>query len=98
MNGSLPPLQDYVVNVVANDYENYELIEKEVLEWAGRERVPATPNAVRGALVAVVKTGLVDSYRFSAASRSYEKAEFDLAKASDLWFYVSAKGKQYLSR
>lgn len=44
-----------------------------------------------------MKGGLLDSYRFSPMSRSHEKAEFDLAKASDLWFYVSAKGKQYLS-
>lgn len=91
---TLTPLQSYVVNVVANDYENYELINKEVLDWAAKDRTAASPEAVRDALGAVVRDGLVDCYRFSQGN--YERAEFGGSKLEELWFRVSSKGKSYL--
>lgn len=91
---TLTPLQSYVVNVVANDYENYELINKEVLDWAAEDRTAASAEAVRDALAAVVRDGLVDCYRFSQGN--YERAEFSGSKLEDLWFRVSSKGKAHL--
>lgn len=94
---TLTSLQSYVINVVANDYENYELIKKEVLNWAAKDHAPATPNAVRDALSAVVRDGLVDCYRFSPASGNYERAEFSASKLDELWFRITSKGKPHLS-
>jgi hypothetical protein len=95
---TLTPLQNYVVNVVANDYENYDLVSKEVLDWATKERADANPDTIREALAAVVQDGFVDCYRYSQANGSYERAEFSASKLSELWFYVSSKGKAHLRK
>ena len=93
---ALTPLQSYVVNVVADDYENYELISKEVLDWAAEDRTAASPDAVRDALGTVVRDGLVDCYRFSAGN--YERVEFGASRLEELWFRISSKGKAYLGK
>jgi hypothetical protein len=91
---ALSPLQNYVVNIVANDYENYALIDKEALGWAAKDGVTASPQGVRDALAAVVRDGLVDCCRFSQGK--YEKVELAALKLEDLWFRVSPKGRACL--
>jgi hypothetical protein len=90
-------IKDYVINVVANDYENLALIVDEVSAWASKEQVAVTRVAILHALHALIGEGLVDSYRFSQSSGQYEPADLASSNLDELWFYVSKRGKARLS-
>jgi hypothetical protein len=97
MTTHLDAVKDYVINVVANDYENLELITKEVSSWASSEGRSVTPALIVDAISELVKEGLVGCFRFSTSSGKYETTDFKRDKTEELWFLISSSGKKLLA-
>jgi hypothetical protein len=93
MDNELEIIRGYVLNAVANDYENLDLIAKEAAQWALEEKSSFSRELLTRALSTLIHDGLVDCYRFSQFQSNYERCEFEIGKLNDLWFYISKKGK-----
>lgn len=95
MDNELDIFRGYVLNAVANDYENADLITKEVAQWALEEKKSFSHDMLIRALSTLIQDGLIDCYRFSQSKGNYERCEFEIGKLNDLWFYISKKGKEH---
>jgi hypothetical protein len=97
MGSNLDRIRDYIINVVANDYENFGLIVDEVSAWASKDGMAVSPEEIMQALTSLVSDGLVDSYQFSHSSGGYELCDLASSNLTDRWFYVSKTGKAHLN-
>jgi hypothetical protein len=88
----------YVLNVVADDYESIDMICKDACEWAAEEGKELTPDAASNALLRLMRCGLVDCYRFDAASNAYVVVNTrDPKPFEGYWFMASAQGLQKIA-
>lgn len=93
----LSSIQEYVINIVANDYENMALIVDEAIQWGAKEKNRVAESDVLEAVSGLINNGLIACYRFSESADQFERCEFEAGSAKDLWYYVSTKGKDYLA-
>lgn len=89
-------VNDYVINVVANDYENMELISEEVSSWSSSKGRSVSPDLIIDAISELIKEVLIGCFRFSTSSGKYETSDFERDNINDFWFLISTKGKALL--
>jgi hypothetical protein len=96
MTNSLDHMKDYVLNTVADDYENFDIISTEVAAWAAKEGDIFSKELLATSISQLINDGVVNCYRFSTTNQKYEFAQFEQNKLNELWFYISEEGKKHL--
>lgn len=90
-----------VLNAIADDYENLEIIHKSINEWdedlspeswPPRSANPVSRHEIIEALEELSQEGYVQSYCFNACGPNAVAVEFSKDGINDLWFYVTPKG------
>lgn len=86
-----------VLEAVANDYEELEMIISEVVKWTTADG-SGTPDRsqIEHALIASITDKDVQAYRPSEPSAQLVPAMADPQNLHTLWFYITEQGKEKL--
>jgi hypothetical protein len=90
-------IRELVVCAAANDYENFEMVVKEVTRWAAEEGTDSNRQTIFERLSELITDGFMRAYVYSRESARYEMAECSRENLDELWFYVTDKGKQFVT-
>jgi hypothetical protein len=85
-----------VLNAIADDYEDLEIILVDVGKWAEEDGITFGVDDVRASLVELVETGMAKAFEYSYAAQNYEKVSIPCPSdiTEDHWFHISEAGKQ----
>jgi hypothetical protein len=90
-------LRDFVLEAVSNDYESFEQILEQVVRWSSDRGLSATRAEIIPILENAIRDGYVQAYILSAEQPHTQIVEFSLDRLDSLWFYVTPKGKQFVT-
>jgi hypothetical protein len=101
-------LLELVLNAIADDYENLEIIlrtinqwyrdEPDFRGWKALEAVPVSRREVITALRELTQEGFAKASVYDAETKQFQTAIFREDRASVFWFYVTDKGMQAVDR
>jgi hypothetical protein len=96
MKGKDHTIRELVICAAADDYEDFEMVVNEVTRWAAEEGTASNRQTIFEKLREVITDGFMGAYVYSQESTKFEPAECSLENLDELWFYVTAKGKQFV--
>jgi hypothetical protein len=90
MTNVLGDLDYLVLQAVADDFEEFEMIVNEITKWTSNKMTPDV-DRIQQALMKATAEGLVRAYE----SRDHQlvATKADPQKIHSLWFYVTEEGK-----
>ena len=92
-------IADLVLDVFADDYENFEMIEKEVKEWTGDDKQPIpTRTELLNALRVLTAEEYAQAYLYNDATFAFAPVPYAEQRLQDLWFYATPKGIEHVKR
>jgi hypothetical protein len=91
-------LKESVMSAIADDYEDFDMVCAEVSKWAGERSLEVQRQEIANALQRVIEEGFGDAFIYSPEQQRYAVTSFSSEEVSNLWFYLSAKGKRSLQR
>lgn len=97
MQATFDEAREYVLNVVANDYESLDMVIAEVSEWANEEGKRLNTPAITEALFSLVDDGLIDCFVYRPEKSCYERSSVNKNRGGEYWYYVSELGKRSLT-
>ena len=86
-------LKDCVITIVADDYENFEMVLKETKRLAASRRIKISENEVAEALQDAIADGSVCAYSLSPFPPHSTKVEYNADQLYGLWYYATPIGK-----
>jgi len=98
MKGKDHTLSELVICAAANDYEDFETVVYEVTRWATERATAANRQTIFETLHEVINDGYVRAYVYAQESAKFKPADCSLEDLDELWFYVTDKGKQFVTR
>jgi hypothetical protein len=85
--------EDCVITIVADDYENFDLI----LKWSRRLALARNFSVMKAQVVDALKRsishGYVEVWELSPKAPA-RRGKFSLGRLHNMWFYASEKGKR----
>jgi hypothetical protein len=87
-----------VLEAVANDYEELEMIISEIVDWTGSGNDAPDRNQIELALLMSITNRDVEAYEYSEKSCRFIPTPADPQKLHTLWFYITEQGKERLRR
>ena len=101
-------LLELVLDVIADDYENLEIIlrtinqwyrdEPDLKGWKALEAVPVSRPEVIKSLRVLTDEGFAQAYEYDAETKQFRRVIFREDRAGVLWFYVTDKGMHAVNR
>jgi molybdopterin synthase catalytic subunit len=87
---------EMVLDAVADDYEDFDMVVAEVSKWMGNSA--RTPDAaqVAQALMESIAEKDVQAFEYAESSSRYILVEAKLETIRDRWFYITEQGKRKL--
>jgi len=85
-----------VLEAVADDYEELEMIFNQIVKWAGSDNDAPDRNQIEFALMMSVTKKDVEAYEYSEKSCRFIPTPADPQKLHTLWFYITEQGKERL--
>lgn len=95
-----------VMDAIADDYEDFEMVVTEVTRWAAERGIPASQNEIAAGLTILIQAGLAKAYLLSAKPTDWAhevpEAEWRAAlthpAAAEIpyYFYLTDEGKRAL--
>ena len=89
-------IDEFVVEAVANDYENFECVVQQVTKWSARIGLRTTRQELIDALERAIGNGYALAYSLSPQEPHSQVVEFSRARLDELWFYVTPKGREFV--
>src|ERR1700722_17851640 len=89
-------IRDLLLNSMAEDYENLQIIIRDVTNWGERRHVRPTRTEVVSAIEKVIADGYAQSFLLSPRPPHSTAVAFDLKRVDDLYFYLTPVGKKIL--
>jgi hypothetical protein len=83
---------DYVLNVIADDYESWFMILKEVRRMSKEYRVTVRRTEILSALERIVTTGLARAYVLSSTQPYATVVDWNGDRFRELYYYVTPEG------
>jgi len=90
-------LREFVLEAVANLYEDFSGVVEQVQKWGSRNEMTISHAEVSDALDHAIKEGYAQAFFLSPQQPYYEPAEFSTDRIGELWFHVTAKGKTFVN-
>jgi hypothetical protein len=88
-------VKHYLLNSMANDYEDLEILFDEVSKLAPVGQAPSRMETIE-ALEQLVNEGLAQAYILSPGSPHARPVSFRRNDVDNLWFYVTPEGKKLI--
>lgn len=85
-----------VLQAVANDYEDFEMIVSEIVGWTSKDNVALDVSQIQDALMKSIADKDVKAYEPSETSNHLIVTQADPQKIRTLWFYITEQGKKRL--
>jgi hypothetical protein len=89
-------IEQSVMDAIADDYEDFDMVCTEVSKWAKVPGGPVTRREIRNALHRVIADGYAQAYVYSPELQRYEVTSYSADQVNQLWFYLTRKGKLLL--
>src|SRR5260370_19494133 len=87
-------VREMTLRAISDDYENFEKIVEDVSNWCADRQLEAGRPAIKEALETLIKDSYAQAYLLTPdPPANAEAVKYSEAKLDDLWFYVTAKGK-----
>jgi molybdopterin synthase catalytic subunit len=90
-------LREMVLDAVANDYEDFDMVVAEVSKWMSNSARTPDIAQVAQALMESIAEKDVQAFEFVEGTSRYVPVEAKLETIRDRWFYVTEQGKRKLS-
>jgi hypothetical protein len=90
-------LRYWVMDSIANDYENFEMVVSETGKFAEMQGMQVDQSAIIKVLRQLIDDGDAQVYVFSGTSHLPTPADYAVDRLEDLWFYLTPKGNAALS-
>jgi hypothetical protein len=88
-------LREYTLRAISDDYENFDKVVNDVLQWAAKGDIAADRSTIAAALEQLIRLGYAQAYFLSAGPPAkIEVASYSTDGLNELWFYVTPKGKR----
>jgi hypothetical protein len=85
-----------VLDIVANDYESFSTVIREVSEWAHQEQIFTSLDKIESTLRQLVADGVVLAYEYVANEQCFRPVELGI-NIEGLYFYATAAGIELLA-
>jgi len=79
---------------MADDYENLELIIRDVTNWGKNKEIFPTRTEIVNAIESVIARGYAKSFLLSSHPPHSTPVEFDPNRVADLYYYLTPAGKK----
>ena len=89
-------LDEFIIEAVANDYENFECIVEQVTKWTARTGLHANRQELIDALERAIREGYALAYLLSPREPHSQAVDFSRERLDELWFYVTPKGREFV--
>ncbi len=89
-------LDEFIIEAVANDYENFECIVGQVTKWTARTGLHTNRQELIDSLERAVREGYALAYLLSPREPHSQVVDFSRARIDELWFYVTPKGREFV--
>jgi hypothetical protein len=98
MAGTLGKLECLVLQSVANDYENFEMILSEIAKWTSMDATALNVDQIKDSLMKAIERENIKAYEYSEESRQFIAADADRKAIHSLWFYITEQGKKQMQK
>ena len=88
--------QRFVLEAVANDYEQLRDLKAEVLSWTRPADKFTTDTTLESVLLECLAKGQVSAYQLSSSSPFAIEVSFTKEKLDEAWFFITEKGREFL--
>jgi len=85
-----------VLEAVADDYEELEMIISEIVKWTGGEIDATDKNQIELSLMRCIADKDIEAYEYSEKSCRFVPTPSDPQTLHSLWFYITEQGKERL--
>jgi hypothetical protein len=90
---------DYLVlQAVANDFEEFEMIVSDIAKWTTGEQTAPDPGQIETALITAIDNGEITAYECSETSNQFIATRADTETLRAYWFYITEQGKTRMQR
>lgn len=89
-------LDGIILDVVADDYEDFEMVVSEVSKWAVKSARKVQLFEIERALLHAIEEELVQAFDYSESSAQYIAVKVDGQTLRNRWFYITVAGKAKL--
>jgi hypothetical protein len=89
-------LKIYAMSSIADDYEDFEQVAKTLEKWAEEDGLQFGLDEILHALAELIGDGHAQAYVLSEHPPHVLVADYSEGRAHDLWFMLTAAGKQAL--
>ncbi len=93
MTNTLDDVDYLVLQAVADDFEEFEMIVNEITKCASNKEAAPDVNRIQQALMTAIAEGIVKAYEPREGHRQLVATEADPQKIHSLWFYITEQGK-----
>ncbi len=90
-------LQSLVITAMANDYEDFEMILHETLNWAPQKGLTVAREEVIEALEQLIEDGYAQAWVLSPTSPA-EVVPYSRENLDNLYFYVTPRGRELVHK
>jgi ribonuclease HI len=98
MTNDTEELSRLVLQAVADDFEEIEMIVHDVTKWLGGVDDSTYRRQIEHALMKCIADKNVKAYETSDELQQFVATQADLQKINDHWFYITEQGKEQLRR
>jgi hypothetical protein len=91
MTNPLHDLDYLILQAVADDFEEFEMIVNEIAKWTKKTAPDA--DQVQQALMRATAEGVIKAYEPREGHRQLVATEADPQKIHSLWFYITEQGR-----
>lgn len=88
----------YVLRAMAADYEDFETVFDQTIEFARTSGQRLNTPEIIGILENVIEEGLAQAYVLSPTEPWATPVEFSRDRAETLWFYLTPEGKRQVGQ
>jgi hypothetical protein len=93
MMNRLAFLRNCVSTSIADDYEEFGKIAKDVSLWAASRDIEPSREELVSALESLIAEGDATSYLLSASPAKAQPVPYSKERLDELWFYLTPQGK-----
>jgi len=94
MSSRAEMLRQFILEAMANDYENFECIEEQVNKWMKNEQADVSKQELALTLETLITEGYARAFILSPVPPHSTFAEFSLERLDDLRFHLTTRGEQ----
>lgn len=87
-----------IVDIALQDYESFQMIEKELSEWALEKSLLLSRVELEDALAAAVQHGLIQAFKYHVVGQEFEAVPWNISESEGLYYLTTKQGHATLGK